>query len=88
MTNKKFRLDDVRNESIRTSSKVVREYSVKNKSQDYSDKTFCITQLFCGCNKLCSCDREYRCNPQVLGGEACGCDNEDHDHRIGCVPNI
>ena len=53
---RKFRLEDIETETIGMTPGIVREYSVKNRNQEYSDKTF--WGLLCGCDGYCKCDSE------------------------------
>lgn len=73
----KFRLDDI-NCELEIKPQIIRHYSMKSSHYESQDNTF--FGLFCGCNKECKCDGEYKCNPQAMGGEACGCDNKSSSH--------
>lgn len=56
---KKFRLDDVRNE-LTGNSNIIRQYNTNKISENYSDRTFCITH--CRCDSVCSSDDGCSCN--------------------------
>jgi len=67
---RKFRLDDMKEEII-AKPRIVRGYFAKQIKGEHSDRTFCISELFCNCNKHCSCNSE-------------GCDCYGHYGSRGC----
>lgn len=79
---RRFRLEDIKDESMGTTSRIVGQYSARNPKSEYSDRTFCIVELFCNCNKDCDCYKDNPCECHGYTGPSDTCDY----HGMGVGP--